>query len=347
MEEEERVVRAVDAFKTRPSPAALRPFVPDFVLKDKVVLVFAGYFAEAVKEKEEAPAAGRPTGLPSNASNARGASNASAASTSNPLIGPSGVPSLSVPRSVHPWVAAHPQAKPWATDEPKPVPAAVVQQPIYTPAPPAKPNIIKPSTQIIRRIVLSFFVEDGSLAIVEPKRGPLVSRQKVPRNLADRRIYIEEKDLDLGREIEVYGKKIVLCDADEFTKHYYSTTLRRPLHPAVPLPEDSLAPTKPAPSPRAAQAAVDGPHNDPLARFLLYDRSVLRFFGVWLENGKPTQKEVILHLYLVDDTVEVREVRRRDDGGEGGVKVPIMLKRGPLPKEFNKLEGKLSSACWD
>lgn len=73
-------------------------------------------------------------------------------------------------------------------------------------------------------------------------------------------------------------------------------------------------------------------HNDKLEKFLKFDRQVLRFFCVW--DDRPSMfgelREFILHYYLVDDCVEIREVSKPNSGREP---FPIMLRKQPLTKD--------------
>ncbi|KAI9015415.1 hypothetical protein DFJ74DRAFT_709360 [Hyaloraphidium curvatum] len=268
--EEERIHAAVDAFRSRASDA-VRPFVPDYVLKDKVVLTFAGYFVEEVAAQTE----------------------------SEKLT----------------------------------------------------------TTSLTRRVVINFFVEDGTISVVEPARGLLVSRQVIPKERQDKTKGVYgARDFDCGKDVVFYGRKYTVAEADEFTKNYFKTNLK-PLSPSVALPDDTLAPKKQSTPVRAPESptCADGPHNDKLGRFLLFDRTVLRFFGVWLGEdgvagsaegrsnviaGPVGSRECILQFYLVDDTCEVREVRKKNDGYSGSdisAKLPLLLRRGPLPKIFNRL----------
>lgn len=60
---------------------------------------------------------------------------------------------------------------------------------------------------------------------------------------------------------------------------------------------------------------------------------VLRFFSLWDDSDSMfgETRPVIIHYYLVDDTVEVREVHERNDGRDP---FPVLMKRQHLPKCF-------------
>ena len=73
--------------------------------------------------------------------------------------------------------------------------------------------------------------------------------------------------------------------------------------------------------------------NDKLRRFLENDRKVLRYFCVWDDRDSMfgELREFVLHYYLVDDSVEVREVQKPNNGRDP---FPILLRRQQLPKSF-------------
>jgi hypothetical protein len=60
-------------------------------------------------------------------------------------------------------------------------------------------------------------------------------------------------------------------------------------------------------------------------QFLDNDRKVLRFFV------KFEDMPYIIHYYLADDTVEIREVHHPNDGRDS---FALMLRRQKLPKSF-------------
>lgn len=70
---------------------------------------------------------------------------------------------------------------------------------------------------------------------------------------------------------------------------------------------------------------------DTLKQFLEHDRHVLRFFCLWddSENMFGDPHEMILHYFLADDTIEIREVNPPNSGRDA---TPIFIKRQKLPK---------------
>ena len=67
----------------------------------------------------------------------------------------------------------------------------------------------------------------------------------------------------------------------------------------------------------------------PQRQFLLYDRHVLRFECYWDDEEGQEVRDMVLHYYLADDTLEIREVIRPNTGRDA---VPVFVKRAKLPK---------------
>ena len=70
---------------------------------------------------------------------------------------------------------------------------------------------------------------------------------------------------------------------------------------------------------------------DTLKQFLEHDRHVLEFGAYWddTENTFGEIRELKVHYFLGDDTIEIREVIRPNDGRDS---VPVFLRRGLLPR---------------
>ena len=76
---------------------------------------------------------------------------------------------------------------------------------------------------------------------------------------------------------------------------------------------------------------------DTLKQFLDHDRHVLRFYCFWDDTdsmfGDP--RELVLHYFLADDTIEIREVIPANSGRDAA---PVFLRRGPVPKDVVPLK---------
>ena len=73
---------------------------------------------------------------------------------------------------------------------------------------------------------------------------------------------------------------------------------------------------------------------DTLGKFLKNDRKVLRFRCVWDDTERlyGELNEYILHYYLADDTIEIRNVFKPNGGRD---KVPTLMSRQKLPRNLN------------
>ena len=73
---------------------------------------------------------------------------------------------------------------------------------------------------------------------------------------------------------------------------------------------------------------------DSLFKFLENDSRVLRFYCFWDDSKSlfGDQRDFVLHYFLADDTVEIREIIPPNSGRDA---VPLFLRRQKLPKVFN------------
>lgn len=168
--------------------------------------------------------------------------------------------------------------------------------------------------------------------------GPSLSGRYVLDNLRTGSLgdkFYVDSDLTIGSVINVFGRRVLLCDCDAFTREYY--TLKYGVSDFAPIQlkdeagqaistdlppfagcfgseEDSLQsclaliPQPPRPSP--------GKH---LPRDTGLERSLLRFTAK-LNSGLPQDADrcFIISYYLVDDTISVYEQRQRNSGVVGG-----------------------------
>lgn len=76
---------------------------------------------------------------------------------------------------------------------------------------------------------------------------------------------------------------------------------------------------------------------DALKQFLEHDQKVLRFYCYWddTESTFGDPREMILHYFLADDTMEIYEVVPPNSGRDA---VPKFLHRGKLPKVSKKIK---------
>jgi hypothetical protein len=134
----------------------------------------------------------------------------------------------------------------------------------------------------LRKVLIHYFLEDDSIAVVEPPvensgilQGVLIKRQRLPKNSTD---FYCIKDFNLGINITFYGKTFRIVSCDEFTEHYLMETEGIVLNAPEAMPVDNYVLQRVRP---ARVHNFKGERNDRLRRFLENDRKVLRFFCIW------------------------------------------------------------------
>jgi EF-hand domain-containing protein 1 len=144
----------------------------------------------------------------------------------------------------------------------------------------------------------------------------------------DGRTAFMPEDFRVGEDISLHGRCIRIYDADEYTRQFY-VNLGSALADAQPMPTDAF---------RQSMVKVAVPRDNEMKeymektlgggkvtnqkQFLDNDRKVLRFFC------EADEIPYIVHYYLADDTVEIREVHHPNDGRDA---FPKLLQRQKLP----------------
>ncbi|XP_053602029.1 EF-hand domain-containing protein 1-like [Plodia interpunctella] len=189
----------------------------------------------------------------------------------------------------------------------------------------------------VRVVNLVYFLEDDSMTVMEPQvrnsgiwQGRLVKRGKIPKN--DLGEYWTWKDLDVGKDICIYGKVFHTVSCDLYTKEWLESQGIE-LSKEEDLPVDEYQKKerwKSVQPPRKAPA-----RGDPLRRFLEYDGKVLAFNVVWdnrdAENGELQEYKMMY--FLQDDTIAVKELH---DPRGGKDPFPLLLKKTKLPKKWKE-----------
>lgn len=171
----------------------------------------------------------------------------------------------------------------------------------------------------IRKCVMLYYLDDDTFHITEPKvensgvpQGIFLKRHKVPKPSGGIYTYL---DLNLGINLEVYGRVFRIIDCDDFTLKFYAD-LGTQLNPKEGYPDNLfeanriMMRTKIAP-PDAAEVREyvekklkGGRPNKNLEQFLENDRKVLSFDIVWddtsYDGGLKFYK---MDFFLSDNTV--------------------------------------------
>ncbi|KYO34405.1 EF-hand domain-containing protein 1 [Alligator mississippiensis] len=183
----------------------------------------------------------------------------------------------------------------------------------------------------IRQVAIYYFLEDDSMSVMEPivensgiPQGKFIKRQRIPKNNCGD--HYHWKDLNRGMNITLYGRTFRIVDCDPFTQVFLESQGIE-LNPPEKMIFDPYTELRKMP----LRKYITPSDFDQLKQFLTYDKQVLRFYAIW-ENANSMcdeKRSFIIHYYLADDTVEVREIHEKNDGRDP---FPVLMKRQHLPK---------------
>uniref|UniRef100_A0A8C3Y6W5 EF-hand domain-containing family member C2 n=1 Tax=Catharus ustulatus TaxID=91951 RepID=A0A8C3Y6W5_CATUS len=147
--------------------------------------------------------------------------------------------------------------------------------------------------------------------------------------------FYKDSDLKIGAVINVWGRQILLCDCDEFTKEHYRKKYGivdfTPIQyktPPPPKPEIIVPPyngfgTEEDSLNSCRSVVVKSPHKD-YRQFLMKDRygmdsKILRYAAKLVtDNAIDKERKFIISYVLSDDTISVFEYAERNSGIAGG-----------------------------
>ncbi|XP_054244088.1 EF-hand domain-containing family member C2 [Indicator indicator] len=188
----------------------------------------------------------------------------------------------------------------------------------------------------IRHCKIYFYLEDDTIQVIEPQvtnsginQGSIVRRHRIPLPPPQEDQFYTIEHFNINIEVIFYARKYKIIDCDQFTKNFLRKMGIR-LNPPAGRPDD--------PYTKERQKILDSmnplrPYErfDTLKQFLEYDRHVLRFYCVWddPESMSEDPRELVLHYYLSDDTIDIKEITPINSGRDA---VPLFLRRDKLPK---------------
>uniref|UniRef100_A0A8I3PVN9 EF-hand domain-containing family member C2 n=2 Tax=Canis lupus familiaris TaxID=9615 RepID=A0A8I3PVN9_CANLF len=188
----------------------------------------------------------------------------------------------------------------------------------------------------IRRYKIYFYLEDDTIQVNEPElknsgmpQGTSIRRQRISLPPPDEDQFYTVHHFNINIDIIFYGRTFKIYDCDTFTKNFLKK-IGVKLNPPGQCPED--------PYMKIRRETLDcmkplRPYEsfDTLKQFLEYDRKVLRFFCLWDDSATlfGDRRELILHYFLSDDTIEVKEVMPHNSGRDA---MSLFLQRRKLPK---------------
>ncbi|XP_029415592.1 EF-hand domain-containing protein 1 isoform X2 [Nannospalax galili] len=183
----------------------------------------------------------------------------------------------------------------------------------------------------IRQVNIYYYLEDDSMCVIEPvvensgiPQGKLIKRQQLTKN--DVGDHYHWKDLNRGINLTIYGKTFRLVDCDRFTQEFLESQGIE-LNPPEKMALDPYTELRKEP----VRKYVTPSDFDQLKQFLTFDKQVLRFYAIWDDTDSMFGecRHYIIHYYLMDDTVEIREVHERNDGRDP---FPLLMNRQRMPK---------------
>jgi Ca2+-binding EF-hand superfamily protein len=188
----------------------------------------------------------------------------------------------------------------------------------------------------VRPVKIYYYLEDDTIAVSEPSvensgmpQGKLIRRQRLPKDDATGQHY-NYKDIKIDGTVTFYGKVFHVVDCDAWSREYL-TSQGLVVNDAVEVPADNYNEDRKRRN--AAKTFTTKSDFDKLKQFLALDRKVLRFFCVWDDRDKMfgEVRPFVIHYYLVDDTVEIRECHKNNDGRDP---FPLLMSRTKLPKNL-------------
>ena len=183
----------------------------------------------------------------------------------------------------------------------------------------------------LRKCTMYYYLEDDTIHILETRvpnsgipQGIFLKRHLVPKvNSIESYTW---KDLAVGSDIEFYGRFFRIIDCDEFTRAFYADQGITQA-PAEALPNDPFQNTRAMvgfrqnPPDRAEVKEYievqlkGGRPNKNLKSFLDNDRKVLSFAILWQDDSYDGgAKYYRLNFFLSDNTIEVKEILRPNNG---------------------------------
>ena len=201
----------------------------------------------------------------------------------------------------------------------------------------------------IRPCTVLYYLEDDSVHVIENKyensgipQGDFIKRRRTKLFEKDPELKRELcwKDLNLGKNITIFGKNFRLCKCDKFTEEFYNKNGIL-LNPSEDIPEidfsskysmidftkikKNIAEMK-----EYTEVGLGGGHpNGGLEQFLENDRKVLRYDISWYDPYDKEEKYYKLHFYLSDNQIEICEIKVNNSGKDN---FPKLLRKSMLPK---------------
>ena len=172
-------------------------------------------------------------------------------------------------------------------------------------------------TYRVRYVRIHVYLEDDTVMIEENHdRNSGIPQGVILRRMKVINPYVEPvgdtfytiTDFNVGQSMDIFGVVYRLYACDKFTEDYYASIgiQIRPFEE----PPDDLYSIRRKLTDRPIRVTYINTDKTNLRRFLDFDGKVLRFFSTWDDRKAlfGEKRKFILHFYLVDGTIEIRQI---------------------------------------
>jgi hypothetical protein len=174
----------------------------------------------------------------------------------------------------------------------------------------------------VRYVRIHVYLEDDTIMIEEYKirnsgmeQGVLLRRMRA-LNPHARPFGVQyvNTDFHIGESVEIYGVVYRIYACDRFTEDYLES-IGRPVA-SFEEPPDDLYSIKRKLIERPIRVTYIDTDKTQLRQFLGFDGKVLRFYATWDDTASlfGEKRNFIVHYFLVDDTIEIRQILPPNSG---------------------------------
>ncbi|XP_055123818.1 EF-hand domain-containing family member C2 isoform X2 [Symphalangus syndactylus] len=188
----------------------------------------------------------------------------------------------------------------------------------------------------IRYYKIYFYPEDDTIQVNELEvknsgslQGTSIRRHRITLQPPDDDQFYTVYHFNVGTEVVFYGRIFKIYDCDAFTRNFLrkigvkvNPPVQRPEDPYVKIQREVVKHVEPL----RPYKSLDTPK-----QFLQYHDKILCFFCLWDDSVSMfgDRRELILHYFLCDDTIEIKELLPHNSGRDA---VKMFLRRSKLPK---------------
>uniref|UniRef100_A0A7N6AET4 EF-hand domain-containing family member C2 n=1 Tax=Anabas testudineus TaxID=64144 RepID=A0A7N6AET4_ANATE len=159
--------------------------------------------------------------------------------------------------------------------------------------------------------------------------GTFIHRHRIPLPPPNDDRFYNIFHFNLNQQMVLYSRMFTVTNCDSFTRNFL-TKLGVRLNEPVHIPDDPYSNLREE-AEKSMKPLRPYERHDTLKQFLEHDRKVLRFYCFWDDTDSVfgDLRELILHYFLADDTIEILEVISPNSGRDT---LPKFLQRSKLPK---------------